>query len=74
MREKEHYRSRSQDLESFFYDSGQFYWIKTEALLNEKTLFTTQNGFIELLETEVQDVDTILDWKMLELKFELLER
>ena len=73
MREPEHYRSRSQDLESYYHDSGQFYWIETEALLNEKTMFAGKAGYIELKETEAQDVDTLLDWKMLEIKYEYLK-
>jgi pseudaminic acid cytidylyltransferase len=72
LREKEHADTRSQDLEPFFHDSGQFYWIKTPALLQEKTLFTKQMGYIELKETEAQDVDTMLDWEMLKLKYEHL--
>jgi N-acylneuraminate cytidylyltransferase len=74
MREPEHYRSRSQDLETYYHDSGQFYWIKASTLLEEKRLFTRKSGFIELQETEAQDVDTLLDWKMLEIKYEYLKQ
>ncbi|MFO0321154.1 MAG: pseudaminic acid cytidylyltransferase [Bacteroidota bacterium] len=74
MREPDHYRSRSQDLESYFHDSGQFYWIETETLLYQKTLFTSKAGYVELEETEAQDVDNILDWKMLEIKYDFLKK
>jgi pseudaminic acid cytidylyltransferase len=73
MREPEHYRSRSQDLEPYYHDSGQFYWIKTKTLLEEKKLFTAKSGFIELKETEAQDVDTLLDWEMLNVKYNHLK-
>ncbi len=73
MREPEHVRSRSQDLEPYYHDSGQFYWLKTEALLNEKTIFTSRTGFIEIKETEAQDVDTMLDWEMLTVKYNYLK-
>jgi pseudaminic acid cytidylyltransferase len=73
MREPNYLQSRSQDLEKFYHDSGQFYWIKTEAFLLEKTIFTSNTGYIELHETEAQDVDTHLDWKMLEVKYEYLK-
>lgn len=72
MRETEYLRTRSQDLEAHYYDSGQFYWISTEALLREETLFTEKTGFIELHETEAQDVDTMDDWNMLEIKYDFL--
>lgn len=73
LREPEHSDTRSQDLESYYHDSGQFYWIKTETLLKEKTLFTKQAGYIELRETEAQDVDTLLDWEMLHVKYNYLK-
>ena len=73
MREPEHLKSRSQDLEAYYHDSGQFYWIKTKDLLEQKTLFTSNTGFIELKETEAQDVDTLLDWEMLIVKYNYLQ-
>jgi pseudaminic acid cytidylyltransferase len=73
MREPEYMVARSQDLEAFFHDSGQFYWIRTESLLKEKTVFTKNTGFIELQETEAQDVDTLMDWEMLKVKYEYLK-
>jgi len=73
MREQEHLFSRSQDLEPYYHDSGQFYWLKIEALLTEKTIFTSRTGFIEIKETEAQDVDTLLDWEMLTVKYNYLK-
>ncbi|MDX1988734.1 MAG: pseudaminic acid cytidylyltransferase [Candidatus Obscuribacter sp.] len=70
----EHYASRSQDLEPVFHDCGQFYWIKKETLLNEKRFFAANTAAIELPESEVQDIDTEEDWKIAELKFELLRK
>lgn len=69
MREPEHLNTRSQDLEPCFHDAGQFYWIKTDALLREKKLYTGNTGYIELGEMEAQDIDTASDWELLELKF-----
>jgi N-acylneuraminate cytidylyltransferase len=69
MREPKFIKSRSQDLESFYHDSGQFYWIKTQSILKEKSMFTSKTGFIELQDTEAQDIDTYTDWDMLTFKF-----
>ncbi len=60
------FKKRSQDLESMFHDSGQFYFVKKNADLSSKKL-----GF-EISEIEVQDIDTETDWKLAELKYKLL--
>ncbi|WP_400080430.1 pseudaminic acid cytidylyltransferase [Winogradskyella sp. R77965] len=39
-----HEKTRSQDLEKRFHDSGQFYWSKTASLLKDKKLFTKNSG------------------------------
>lgn len=68
----EHEKSRSQDLEKHYHDAGQFYWVKTSVLLSQKSLVTNNTGFVELSELEVQDIDTLTDWKLAELKFNLI--
>lgn len=67
----EHVNSRSQDLPPTFHDAGQFYFFRTEALLQQKTLFTDNSGAIELSELEVQDIDTLADWQMAEIKYRI---
>lgn len=68
----ENFSKRSQDLEPSYHDSGQFYWIKTEAFLKHKRLFTSNSGAIIIPETEVQDIDSEEDWKLAEIKYKLL--
>ena len=72
MRWPENFSKRSQDLESTYHDSGQFYFIQTETLLKEKKLFTEHSGCIVLDSLEVQDIDTEIDWKLAELKYQLI--
>lgn len=60
---------RSQDLEDSYHDSGQFYWLKTNEFIKEKSIFNSKTGFIELKEHEAQDVDTLDDWDMLHIKY-----
>ena len=69
----EHQRSRSQDLEAAFHDAGQFYWFQTTSLRKNKKLLAPYSGFIEISEMEGQDIDTLQDWKLAELKYALLE-
>lgn len=73
MNQQEHLNTRSQDLEEFYHDSGQFYWLKTSNFLKEKKIFTDKTKFIELEEYQAQDVDTPEDWKMLEIKYKFLQ-
>jgi pseudaminic acid cytidylyltransferase len=69
MREPEHLKTRSQDLKDYYHDSGQFYWLKTKDFILDKEIFTNKTGYIELKENEAQDIDTLEDWKMLEIKY-----
>ena len=60
--------SRSQDLEKAYHDSGQFYFIKTDNLLKNKSIFSANTGGIIISEMEAQDIDTETDWKIAEIK------
>ena len=67
-----HINSRSQDLEEAYHDAGQWYWFKPKNLIQKKTLLGTNTTCVILKATEVQDIDTLTDWKLAELKYELL--
>ena len=64
----EYENSRSQDLPKEYHDTGTFYWYKTREWLagNIKV------GGIEVSETTIQDIDTETDWKLAEMKYQLL--
>jgi len=63
---------RSQDLEKRYHDAGQFYWMEAQTVMNKKTVLTENTGFFIISELEVHDIDTILDWKLAELKYKLM--
>ena len=65
--------SRSQDLEKSFHDAGQFYWLNTAICLDKKEILTNNSGSIILSELEGQDIDNEVDWKLAELKYEILQ-
>ncbi|PQJ77757.1 pseudaminic acid cytidylyltransferase [Polaribacter porphyrae] len=65
--------TRSQDLENRYHDAGQFYWGLVEQVLREKKLFNSNTGGIIISELEAQDIDTYVDWKLAELKYQLKE-
>jgi N-acylneuraminate cytidylyltransferase len=72
MIQPEHFTSRSQDLEPTFHDAAQFYWFRTNAFFRNKRMWSENSGIIEINELEVQDIDNDTDWKLAELKFNLL--
>lgn len=65
--------SRSQDLEKSYHDAGQFYWMKVDKFLQHKKILTNNTGSIIISEMEGQDIDNEVDWKLAELKYELLQ-
>jgi N-acylneuraminate cytidylyltransferase len=65
--------SRSQDLEPSFHDAGQFYWFKPTLVEEQRKLWTSNTGEIEINELNAQDIDDKTDWKLAELKYELLQ-
>lgn len=67
----ENINKRSQDLEPAYHDAGQFYWIKTDAFIKNKSLITSQSIPFIVSEMEVQDIDNEKDWKLAELKMKL---
>jgi len=67
----ENMNKRSQDLEASYHDCGQFYFLKTQALFEEKRLFTSRSVGFELSEREVQDIDNEEDWKIAEIKYQI---
>lgn len=70
---QEHLNSRSQDLENVFHDAGQWYWFDVESFLLNKKLITDNTRAIELTPLQVQDIDTLHDWSLAELKYGYLQ-
>jgi N-acylneuraminate cytidylyltransferase len=66
----EYIRARSQDLESMYHDVGMFYFYKTEALLKKEKIIKP----FKMKESEIQDIDTLEDWKMAEIKYKMLRK
>jgi N-acylneuraminate cytidylyltransferase len=65
--------TRSQDLEKSYHDAGQFYWMNMKTCLDKNSILTENTGCITLSELEGQDIDNEVDWKLAELKYELLQ-
>lgn len=72
MKWPEYMQSRSQDLETVYHDSGQFYALNVNAFFTQKKLFMNHTIPIVLSELEVQDIDTLDDWNLAEQKYRYL--
>lgn len=69
----EYIRARSQDLELFYHDAGQFYFVRTSVFEDKLTLLpeTTIPYFLDAM--EAQDIDNIDDWKVAEIKYQAMK-
>ncbi|PNV66933.1 pseudaminic acid cytidylyltransferase [Enteroscipio rubneri] len=61
---------RSQDLEPIYHDAGQFYFVRSKVIIEERSLIGPYSQPYEVAEDEAQDIDTPSDWKIAEMKFE----
>lgn len=66
-------RTRSQDLEPIYHDSGQFYFFKVDYFLEHNTIIGPNTYPFVVPDEEVQDIDTLSDWKIAEMKYKLMQ-
>lgn len=68
----ENMKLRSQDLEPFYHDCGQFYCLNTKSFMEQKAIWMKNVVPFVQDESNVQDIDTIEDWKIAEMKYKIL--
>lgn len=74
MRWPEYKNSRSQDLPKFYHDAGQFYFSTVTAFHKANGFWGDNTAPVIVSELEVQDLDTMTDWTLAEMKYSLLNR
>lgn len=62
---------RSQDLEKWYHDSGQYYFMRTKRFLETQNLIMENTVPVIVDEMEVQDIDNYEDWELAELKYKM---
>lgn len=62
---------RSQDLERFYHDCGQFYLLRVKPFQEEKSMVLKNTVPYVMDEMEVQDIDNEEDWQLAEVKFSM---
>ena len=65
----EYRNTRSQDLEVWYHDAGQWYWYDRKVL--GKNIVSSKKKVLKLSNFKVQDIDNLVDWKLAELKYKL---
>ena len=70
---EEYKNCRSQDLEPYYHDCGQYCCFKTETFLEKGSLVTEKTYAQVFPESEVQDIDTLEDWKIAEIKYAMMK-
>ena len=66
---EEYRNTRSQDLEPFYHDAGQFYCYHVKDYLDNNGIISNNILPLELCELEVQDIDNEEDWRIAEMKY-----
>ncbi|ASM40700.1 pseudaminic acid cytidylyltransferase [Campylobacter sp. RM12327] len=70
---KEHFKTRSQDLEEAYQDAGQFYWTNLNKTPSD-IFFGKDTIPIILPRYLVQDIDTMEDWVRAEIMYEVIQK
>lgn len=71
---EEYKNARSQDLEPFYHDAGQFYCYNVKKYLESNGDIRGEICPIVVPEYEVQDIDNEDDWTMAELKYQYMKK
>lgn len=64
--------ARSQDLEPMYHDCGQFYCLNVDSFRKQKAIWMENVVPYIQDESNVQDIDTMEDWKIAEMKYRIL--
>lgn len=67
----EYAQTRSQDLEPFYHDAGQFYCLRVKSFLEQRALVMDNTVPLILPEMEIQDIDTEEDWELARVKYRM---
>lgn len=68
-----HQNTRSQDLPPLYHDAGQFYFGVAQSFCEKLPIFSPSSFPLIVSNLEVQDIDTIQDFELAKLKYQLLK-
>ena len=70
----ENQSKRSQDLEPYYHDAGQFYFYDAKVFYEAKVPVDFKTKAYILSDLEVQDIDNMEDWQIAEIKYKLMQQ
>ena len=70
----ENQSKRSQDLEPYYHDAGQFYFYDAKVFYEQKQPVDFLTKPYVLSDLEVQDIDNMEDWQIAEMKYKLMQQ
>jgi len=68
----ENMKKRSQDLEPYYHDCGQFYCLNVASFKQQKAIWMRNVVPYIQEESNVQDIDTLEDWRIAEMKYRIM--
>lgn len=69
----EYLNSRSQDLQPHYHDAGQFYVFRIKSFQRTRKIMAGNILPLVVSELEVQDIDSLTDWQIAEIKYRLMQ-
>ena len=68
----DHFKSRTQDLETRYHDADKFYWGTCPAWMSRDNLFSSRSAVVKVPHYRTQVIDSENDWKLAETKYRAL--
>ena len=66
--------TRTQDLEDYYQDAGQFYWGKKDSWISGSPIFSKRSTVVEIPNNSAIDIDTETDWILAEKMYDNLRK
>ena len=70
IKEEDSFKQNTQNFQTYYHDTGQFYWFNISACMTKKELLTDNSTSILLHNDQFQDVDSAEDWELMHLKYQ----
>ena len=70
IKDQDSFYQNTQDLPTYYHDTGQFYWFNSNVCMIKKELLTDNSTSIILPHDQYQDVDNKEDWELMHLKYQ----
>jgi len=72
MKWPENLLKRSQDLEPYYQDTGQYYFVSYDSFKINNQILTENTFPIIESQSHIQDIDNMEDWNLAKIKYKLL--